>query len=199
MKKVVLLITLVFAANIFANAQFTLGIKGGLSSSGVDVKNANNTVTGLKDSDNITGYHIGAFTRVNLSNLFIQPEAYFASSGGKLEQNDFQNNNVDEIKARFNRLDVPILVGYKFLNVVRIQAGPVASVLVNSKLGDQNVKSYLDNADWGYQIGAGLDISNLTLDVRYENLNREYTSQTSSFDMSNQQVIVSLGIKLLGK
>ena len=199
MKKILFLLIMVLSATMAAQAQFTLGIKGGLSSSGLDVKNANNTMTELKDSDNITGYHLGAFTRVKISNMFLQPEAYFASSGGKLEQKDLQNNNVDEIKARFNRLDVPILVGYNFLKVARIQAGPVASVLVNSKLGDQNVKSYLDNADWGYQIGAGLDISNLTLDVRYENVKREYTSQTSSFDMSNQQVIVSLGIKLLGK
>lgn len=199
MKKILLVLSLMLAANFAAQAQFALGIKGGLSSSGVDVKNAKNTITELKDSDNITGYHIGAFTRIKVANIFLQPEAYFASSGGKLQEKDFQNNNVNEIKARFNRFDVPLLIGYNFLKIVRVQGGPVASVLVNGKLGDQKVKNYLDKTDWGYQIGAGLDISNITLDIRYENIKREYTNQSSSFDLNNQQVIVSLGIKLFGE
>lgn len=199
MKKIAFIFVLLVGVGFTAQAQFTLGIKGGLSSSGVDVKNAKNTVNQLKDSDNIVGYHLGAFTRVKVSNFFLQPEAYFSTSGGKLEQADIQNNTVEEVKARFNRLDVPLLVGVNFLKIARVQAGPVASVLVGSKIGDQRIKDYLDEADWGFQVGAGLDISNFTLDVRYENINREYTNQNSTFDLSNQQVIVSLGIKLLGK
>ena len=199
MKKIFLLLLLVGTTGLAARAQFALGIKGGLSSSGVDVKNVKNTITQLKEADNITGYHLGAFTRVKVANFFIQPEAYFASSGGRLKEQDLQNNNVNNIKARFNRFDVPVLVGWNFLKYGRIQAGPVASVLIGSRLDGQKTKDYLDKTDWGYQIGAGVDISNLTLDLRYENVKRAYTNQTSTFDLSNQQVILSLGIKLIGK
>jgi len=199
MKKIAFVFALFIGLGFSAQAQFTLGIKGGLSSSGVDVKNARNTINQLKDADNITGYHIGVFTRVKVNNFFLQPEGYFATSGGKLEQTNVQNSTVNELKARFNRLDVPLLVGFNFLKVGRVQAGPVASVLVGSKIGDQRIKDYLNKTDWGFQVGAGLDISNFALDVRYENVNRDYTNQGSSFDLSNQQVIVSLGIKLLGK
>lgn len=199
MKKVALILVLLTSVGFTAQAQFTLGIKGGLSSSGIDVKNARNTVDQLKNADNITGYHLGAFTRVKINNFFLQPEAYFATSGGKLQQTDVQNSTIDEVKARFTRLDVPLMLGINFLKVGRVQAGPVASVLVGSKIGDQRIKDYLNKTDWGFQVGAGVDISNLTLDVRYENVNRDYTNQGSSFDLKNQQVIVSLGIKLLGK
>ncbi len=199
MKKLVLLLVLLISAGFAAQAQFTLGIKGGLSSSGVDVKNAKNTINQLKDSDNITGYHLGAFTRIKVSNIFLQPEAYFATSGGKLQQTDVQNSTIEEVKARFTRLDVPLMVGVNFLKIARLQAGPVASVLVGSKIGDQRVKDYLDETDWGFQVGAGLDISNLTFDVRYENVKREFTDQNTSFDLKNQQIIVSVGIKLFGK
>ncbi len=199
MKKIAFIFVLLVGIGFSAQAQFTLGIKGGLSSSGVDVKNAKNTLNQLKDSDNITGYHLGAFTRLKIDNFFLQPEAYFATSGGKLEQTDMQNSTIDEVKARFTRLDVPLMLGFSFLKVGRVQAGPVASVIVGSKIGDQRIKDYLNKTDWGFQIGAGVDISNLTLDVRYENVNRDYTNQNSSFNLSNQQVIVSLGIKLLGK
>ena len=199
MKKITLFVLLFVSIGFAAQAQFALGIKGGLSSSGVDVKNAKNTFNQLKDSDNIAGYHLGAFTRVKVSNIFLQPEAYFATSGGKLERTDLQTNTVDEVKARFTRLDVPIMVGLNFLKIARVQAGPVASVIVGSKIGDERVKDYLNKTDWGYQVGVGLDISNITLDARYENLKRDYTNQGSSFDLSNQQIILSLGIKLLGK
>src|SRR3712207_5620147 len=120
MKKVAFILVLLVSVGYTAQAQFTLGIKGGLSSSGVDVKNAKNTINQLKDSDNITGYHLGAFTRVKFKNIFLQPEAYFASSGGKLQQTDVQNNTVDEVKARFNRLDVPVMLGLSILKVGRI-------------------------------------------------------------------------------
>ncbi|RDC61574.1 porin family protein [Adhaeribacter pallidiroseus] len=199
MKRITFIFVLFLTVGFTAQAQFSIGIKGGLSSSGVDVKNAKNTLNQLKDSDNITGYHLGAFTRVKINNFFLQPEAYFATSGGKLKQTDMQNSTVNEVKARFNRLDVPLLLGVNFLKVGRLQAGPVASVLVGSKIGEQRIKDYLNKTDWGFQVGAGVDISNLTLDVRYENVKRNYTNQTSSFDLSNQQVIVSLGIKLIGK
>ncbi|QNF33482.1 PorT family protein [Adhaeribacter swui] len=199
MKKLILFLVLLVSVGYSAQAQFSLGIKGGLSSSGVDVKNAKNTINQLKDADNITGYHLGVFTRAKFNNFFLQPEAYFATSGGRLKQTDLQNNTIDEVKARFTRLDVPVMAGFSFLKVARVQAGPVASVLVGSKIGDQRIKDYLNKTDWGFQVGAGLDISNLTLDVRYENINRDYTNQDSSFDLKNQQVIVSLGIKLIGK
>lgn len=199
MKKLFLSLLLVGITGLAAQAQFAVGVKGGLSSSGVDVKNARNTLTQLKDVNNITGYHLGAFTRVKVANFFIQPEAYFATSGGRLQEQDVQNNSVNEIKARFNRFDVPVMAGLTFLKFGRIQAGPVASVLMGSRLDGQKIKDYLGKTDWGYQIGAGVDISNLTLDVRYENIRREYTNQNTSFDLSNQQVILSLGIKLIGK
>jgi hypothetical protein len=44
-----------------------------------------------------------------------------------------------------------------------------------------------------------LDIGKLTADMRYERVKREYTDQGSSFDVGNQQLILSLGFKIVGK
>ncbi len=157
----------------------------------------------FKNKDNITGYHVGAFARIKALGLLVQPEGVFTSSGGKVEV--MQTENGQEVKTTedftFNRLDVPVLVGVQFLKVLRLQAGPVASVLVSGKFQDQNIKNYMDKTDLGWQAGVGLDIGNLTADVRYENVNRKYTNsaQNSSFNVGNQQVILSLGIKLFGK
>lgn len=201
MKRIVLVFLLTLAAGMVAQAQVVLGVKGGVSSSNVDVKNVKNTFTQFKDKDNITGYHLGAFTRFKAGALLIQPEGVFTSSGGKVAVTQTQDGTEVETteEFRFNRLDVPLLVGLSLFNVVRFQAGPVASVLVSGKFGDQDIENYLDKADFGWQGGVGLDIGKLTADVRYERVKREYTSQSSSFDVGNQQVILSVGFKIIGK
>jgi Outer membrane protein beta-barrel domain len=201
MKRAVLIFLVTLATGMVAQAQVALGVKGGISSSNVDVNNVKNTFTQFKDKENITGYHLGAFVRVKAGPLLIQPEGVFTSSGGKIALVQDQNGTEveSEEKFRFNRLDVPLLVGLQFLKVVRLQAGPVASVLVEGKMGDQSIKNYLDKSDFGWQAGLGFDIGKLTADVRYERVKREYTNQASSFDMGNQQVILSLGYKILGQ
>jgi Outer membrane protein beta-barrel domain len=201
MKRIILIFLVTLATGMVAQAQVALGVKGGISSSNVDVKNVKNTFTQFRDKDNITGYHLGAFTRFKAGSLLIQPEGVFSSSGGKVALTQTENGTEVETSEefKFNRLDVPLLVGVSFLNVVRLQAGPVASVLINGKLGDQDLKNYLDKTDLGWQAGVGFDIGNMTADVRYERVKREYTNQGSSFDVGNQQLILSLGFKIFGK
>jgi hypothetical protein len=180
-----------------ANAQFAFGVKAGLSSSGVDVDNFKNTLTQLKDEDNITGYHGGIFLRAKRNNIFLQPEAYLTSTGGKIEVTDGANVTVQ--KMQFTRLDVPVMVGYSFLNILRIQAGPVASVLLNGEFNKDDIDQYMNKNDWGYQAGIGLDIGNITADLRYEDIKRKYENQTTSFDVRNRQVIFSVGFKVFGR
>jgi len=191
-----------FTTGLVAQAQVALGFKGGISSSQVDIKNLKNSISDFKAVDDITGYHAGAFLRLKAAGIILQPEAYFTSTGGKVQVTDTdQGTNVQTEKFTFNRLDVPLLVGYNFFKVARVQAGPVASMLVNGKLGDQKLQNYLNNSDWGWQAGVGFDLGNFTADLRYENVRRDYTNtaQNSSFDIDNQQFIFSLGFKLLGK
>ena len=130
MKKTLLVMLLAFTG-LAAQAQFALGVKAGLSSSGVDVKNLKSTVAQLKDEDNITGYHGGIFLRAKRNNIFLQPEAYLTSSGGKVEVSSGTSVNVEKFK--FTRLDVPIMVGYSVLYILRVQAVPIASVLLNGE------------------------------------------------------------------
>ncbi|WP_026462619.1 porin family protein [Adhaeribacter aquaticus] len=199
MKKGILILFVMLTTGMVAQAQVSLGLKVGASSSTVDVNNLKNNLYQFKDEGSITGYHAGAFVRLKAAGFTVQPEAYFSTTGGKLERKEISSNNVEEIRARFNRLDVPVLVGFSLLNLVRIQAGPVASVLMNGKLGEERIENYLDKTDWGFQAGVGIDISSFSADLRYERVNREYTNQSTSYDIGNQQVLVSLGYKLFGK
>ncbi|MBC3542253.1 porin family protein [Rufibacter sediminis] len=198
MKKIILLMTVLLTSGLMAHAQiFTLGVKAGVSSSKVDFKNASANFSQFKEDESITGFHAGVFTRFNLAGFLLQPELLLSSSGGKFQRPDVNGGTKIE-EMGFTNLDVPILVGYK-LSFLRAYAGPVASVLIDSDSEIEDVKESLNSADWGYQVGAGLDISRLTADVRYERLKRSYTnSNTGRVDFRNEQVILSLGYKLFG-
>ncbi len=192
---------LLLTGGMAAQAQlFTLGLKGGVSSSSVNVKNPKGTAMAFKEGDNITGFHAGAFARVSVAGFMVQPEAVFSTSGGKLEMPSGSGSAGTQVReVGFSHLDVPILLGYNFLSIARVYAGPVASILINSEFGEEKVSKYLDSADWGFQVGAGVDISRITLDARYERLTRTFSDGGNSFDMAGQQVMVSLGYKFIGK
>jgi len=88
---------------------------------------------------------------------------------------------VDSLKTQtFNKLDLPIMIGLK-LGPVRINAGPVGSLLINSPkdlISDPDFKAMYANLTVGYQAGLGLDIlKKLTIDLRYEGSLLKYQNQ----------------------
>lgn len=202
MKKILILVLLV-GAGVKAQAQFfTLGIKAGASASSVHIANPDNNLFQFNKTENIAGYHAGAFTRLKVGNILVQPEAVLTHTGGTVEVRESQNGTTIEIsKYKFNRLDVPLLLGYSFFRVARIHAGPVASMLISGKLDDERIDEYMQESDWGWQAGLGVDIGNITADIRYERLARTYAnqSQDNTYDIRNEQIILSIGLKLIGK
>lgn len=199
MKRIVLLMAFV-ATSVAAKAQIQAGVKAGLSTANVEIQEVRNDPWQYAKAENVTGYHAGAFARMSFGGLFLQPEAILTSTGGKIEISDADNTvpvRVENVK--FSRLDVPLMVGYNFFEVLRVQAGPVSSTLLSARQEGQNIKEYLENADWGLQAGIGVDIGSITADVRYERINRQFTNPTqqSGMEYNNQQFIVSLGYKLI--
>ncbi|WP_332911452.1 outer membrane beta-barrel protein [Algoriphagus boritolerans] len=127
--------------------------------------------------------------------FFVQPELLFTQTSGKFL------NNGDEFKAEFNRLDIPVMVGMRFLKVLRLQAGPIASLNINSKLkeaGSTVSDAEFKNATLGYQAGVGLDLGNLSIDGRYEGGLSKWTENIGSFNTDNRinQWVLSVGFKI---
>jgi hypothetical protein len=201
MRKLALTLITVLAISITAQAQMLqAGVKAGVSSSKVRLNDVQNDPQQYASADNITGYHAGAFARLQLLGLLFQPEAILATSGGNVEVKDDPNSTLVRVeKFKFDRLDVPLLVGFNFLRVARVQAGPVASMLLTARQEGKTVKDYYDSSDWGYQAGLGVDIGALTVDVRYERINRDFTNTSQQTDgkVRNEQFLVSLGLKLI--
>lgn len=198
MKRLIIMMALL-ATSVAAKAQLLAGVKAGLSTANVEIQQLRNDPWQYTKAENVTGYHAGAFARLQVAGLFVQPEAILTSTGGKIEVSGTDNMGVRVEDFKFNRLDVPIMVGYSFLNVLRVQAGPVSSTLLSARQEGQDIRQYMENANWGFQAGVGLDIGSITADVRYERINRQLTNtaQQTGMQVNNQQFIFSLGYKLI--
>jgi len=168
MKKLILTLTIFAAAVTFSKAQvipsFQLGIKGGINFSKLS------SSASTFDASNRAGYLGGLWARVGALGFNFQPELYV--TGKNVEVSD----NGNTFRAKFTSLDVPLLVGGKigaFGLGARFYTGP----LVSFKLSDsQSLGSALGSAtsfkfknqNYAWVLGAGVDIRNISLDLRYE-------------------------------
>ncbi len=179
--------------------EFSLGPKFGLSSTKVDFERDN-----FIPGDAQTGYHVGIFGRGSFGAFFVQPEILYTKTNGSFQINSptpggSPSNN--DFSQDFNRLDIPVMLGLKFFNFLRLQAGPIASINIDSSLNDaSNTIQGADysNATLGYQAGLGLDIGNFIVDAKYESSLSTVTETIGSFqtDQRINQFILSVGFKL---
>lgn len=170
--------------NTFAQKGFQLGIKGGVTFNQV-YTDAGSLGKNISESyDTKTGYVVGVWGRFG-DKLYLQPELLLAQKGGTI---DIQN--VGKVKFSYSNLDVPVLVGFKVLKIFRVNAGPVATFKLSE---DQKLKDALGgltssndalkNASFGYQMGVGVKILGINLDLRKVGS----LSEISALNMSNNQ------------
>ena len=198
MKKLALIL-LVTLSSLSLHAQKAgFGIKGGLSSTQVNFEGEQ-----LVPSDAQMGYHLGVFARFGGVGFFVQPEVLFTQTSGKfkLELSPVSSVSPTQYEAKFNRLDVPVMAGFKMLKIIRVMAGPIASFNIDSSLkeADTTVKNIdFKNATFGYQAGVGVDLGNLSFEGKYEGGLSNFTENVGSYTTDNRlnQWVLSVGFKL---
>ena len=211
MKKFILaFVVLLFSASL-TFGQFSWGIKVGYNASKL-----HSSLDSIKSSFN-SGFHFGAFVRVG-KKVYLQPELYYTFQGGIFQNNVSNTYNNWKQNVTVGTLDIPVLVGFKLLNLKvvnwRIMAGPMASFVVNSKITDVSLtgpikKADINAANWYVQVGTGVDVLFMTLDLRYqiglnqmiksaqsENSSGVVTGKIYSLNATNNMWVVSLGFKL---
>ncbi len=209
MKKL-LVIALVLIISVPAFSQLKFGIKAGASTTGLTMETLK-TVTSGSTSYTVDaleeakyGFHGGAFLRLTVLGIYIQPELLFATRTNEYTVTNVQTTAATIVKQNFNKLDIPVMVGFK-LGPVRLNAGPAASLLINSPkelIDHPDFESMYSRMSIGYQAGVGLDIlKTLTIDLRYEGSLRKYQNQienlagtTFNLDDRPNAFLFSLGL-----
>lgn len=173
---------------------FSIGPKIGVSRSNISVDG-----DGFVSGEEQLGYHLGAFVRMGGHSIFLQPEFLFSKTGGTILKQVSGNDEL--LETSFNRLDIPVMFGFKFGGFFRLQAGPIASILLDYQLEDafqiaQNVD--YRSATLGYQAGIGLDVWKLILDLKYENSLSKIAKSVAGFETDQRlsQIVLSAGFRL---
>jgi len=189
MKKLLAVILVIFISlPLFSQVRF--GLKGGLSTTSLTMENLKTltsgetqyTVEALEEGN--YGFHAGAFVRINISKFYIQPELLFSSRTNEYSVTELEESPVESIsKQQFNKLDLPIMLGF-YLGPVRLNAGPSASLLINSPsdlIDHPDFNAMYQDLTFGYQAGVGVDVlKRLTIDLRYEGSLNKYQTQISN-------------------
>lgn len=147
--------------------QFRLGVKAGTNIVKVD---------GVSFKDEFRyGYNLGGFAEIVLTpdkKLSLQPEVLFNQYSTALDSNFksvYENIiNSDQSKVKLNYLSIPILVNYKLLGPLYLQAGPQFGILMDqSRTFLQNGGDAFKKGDFSMIGGIQLRITKIYVTGRY--------------------------------
>jgi hypothetical protein len=173
--------TLLLASFTWAGAQSNYGeFRWGLTA-GANFANVNNLSNGIEKDKGRTGFVGGAFCKIPLKfYLSVRPELLFNMKGATLNiPNDLVGSTIKTTFA-VNYVELPLSLDFDLPYFLDFHAGVQGSLLVSKKMKvDGTEIEDLDNfnsGEFGWHIGAGVDIGNIGLHVRYQQ------SLTSFFD-----------------
>ncbi|OJW68573.1 MAG: hypothetical protein BGO68_02295 [Candidatus Amoebophilus sp. 36-38] len=167
-----------------------IGPRVGLSTSHIildsDLRKHYNPEIGL-------GYQLGGIARINLPIIYIQPELLFSDSSAKYHsQNQTHTLN-------YKKIDAPIMVGIKFLGLIRFQLGPIFSFLLAAKDDNTDIAANYSKLTTGYQAGLGIDIYKFLIDLKFESSFSKFGDKLDEMPAEHIEslLILSVGINLL--
>lgn len=158
---IMLLLLTATSAVVAQSAKF--GIKGGLNFG------STGEITDLSgqnfEGDNQLGYHIGLLTQFKFAGIFIQPEIMYTSL-----TTDYAGTESVNADYELSKLDVPVLIGFDIVGPLNFKIGPSFQYILNNELviNDFSTQEPENSITVGYQLGAGLQLGRLGLDLRYE-------------------------------
>ncbi len=194
MKKI-LLIAIMFVTYNVADAQIAYGIKGGLNYNLADISGTSDLKV-----DNKAGFHVGGFLRVKIPivGLYVQAEPTYT----KLNTELTSAISGEATNLGTNRFDLPVLLGWKMLGMLRIYGGPVLSWNLRSKVDQSDIDLVTeDNYSMGGQFGVGVELGSIMLDARYEAGISHAMKMTGTdtgdvnFDNRGSQIILGVAYK----
>ncbi|MEJ0102127.1 MAG: porin family protein [Bacteroidota bacterium] len=190
--KLICLATVMFISHAMM-AQFHIGIKAGTNMTKVEGKSFKQEFK--------YGYHLGAFAEIGLGNkFFLQPEVLFNQYSTTVDSN-FSHiyegvvNSSSQRDVKLNYLTVPILLNYKLLGPISIQAGPQFGVLIDqSKTLLQNGGQAFKNGDFSLLAGVQVKLAMLRVTGRYSVGLNNINDIDDQDKWKNQNLQLSVGL-----
>jgi len=133
-----ILITLFLCSPLFLLAQgIGVGIKAGA--------NFANYSSDDVETESATSYHVGAYANFKLSEKFgITPEVLWSSQGG----------DIDNVEFKTNYVTVPVMLRWRIIDLISVEAGPQFNVLTSADSNGQDVKDQFESPSYSAAFGA---------------------------------------------
>jgi hypothetical protein len=199
MKKITILIAVLCVLHLNTFAQIIPFTFGPIIGAGLTIPTTNISSSTIKPNGSFIG---GAFARVSIKRVYIQPEVYYTNKVADFT-NNFSGGNDVESKVKTGNVNINALLGVKLLKLtslfnVRAFVGPSTSLIVAESIYTAGVKysnTNLSKSSFNLQAGIGVDITKLTIDVRYE---KGFTDISNGVDnLKINSVLLTLGFKIL--
>jgi len=195
MKAIKLLLnTLVIFLGIHTmQAQSSWGLRGGLNynSNGEFLSEASEVYKNPKSN---AGYHVGLFKKIDLLGFFLRPELVYTSTSSSYNGDDLS----------MSKIDLPLNLGSGFIGPTYIFAGPSLQYVLSSEFAGVSTASSLKDITVGANIGLGVSLNKINIDLRYERgltekemrFLTQKVYQEARIDTRQDQLILSLLIEL---
>jgi len=188
----------------FGYSQLSYGIKGGVNYNFggklTELASTTNNLSAdvLHGAKNKAGFHVGFWLKTKfILGLSLRPELVYTQL-----KNEYSVNQ--GVNLTTQKLDLPILIDTKIIGPLHFFVGPSIQYILKSKFNSSDIKNINgDDFTVGMQLGTGLQLGNLGLDVRWEKgISNKLTAQKISsltnlkVDNRPNQIIFSASIKL---
>lgn len=151
------------------------------------------------------GFHAGLYINAQIGNIFIQPAIYLQSNSYDYSLNDLSSSENEDliVKEKFNFIDIPVSIGYKFW-ICRVYLGPTVHFFVNSTSELADMEGYEDDfnpVSYAIHSGLGINLASFRVDVKWEqSLNSfgdhiVYEGNNYAFDDRPSRLYLSIGYK----
>ncbi len=195
MRKTLMSTVLALIATVtFAQSEPGFGLKAGLNYS-ANGDYFESISAASQDPDRNVGYHIGLYGKLG-RDLYFRPELVYTRT-----KSDYDGDVFD-----VSKLDAPLLVGTRVIGPLHVFGGPAFQYILSSDFDGISVDRVKNDFTVGLNIGAGVNLGRLGVDLRYERgfsenearfINTNITTiEDSRIDTRPDQLVLSVSISL---
>ena len=192
----VIMITMLFSS--FAWSQLNLGIKAGLNYDTLgDITSTEELSLNMLNSNSETGFHMGIYTNLDLLVFYLRPELQYTQTKSKFGEQG---------SLSLNKLEAPVLLGYKLLGPLSVFAGPSFQYIISDQSDEITLGELKENFTVSLQMGTELKLGRLGVGIRFERgftdneviiLNQnDINFEAGQIDTRSKQWILSLSYDL---
>ena len=118
----------------------------------------NSITESVQNPDDNLGWHLGFYGKIG-NRLYLRPELVYTNL----------NSDYNSSKFKLHKLDLPVLAGFDIIGPLHVFIGPAFQYILDTDLQNFSLTDVENDFTVGFNVGVGLNLGRLGIDLRYEN------------------------------